>query len=121
DYDGTLATDGRVDEHTLASLDRLKQRGGKLILVTGRELPDLLRVFPQLPIFDRVVAENGALLYVPATRAERVLAASPPAAFIDRLRAAGVPFSIGSSILATWEPHETAVLNAIRDLGLELQ
>jgi hydroxymethylpyrimidine pyrophosphatase-like HAD family hydrolase len=121
DYDGTLATDGRVDADTLAALDRLKQDGRKLILVTGRELPDLKQVFPRLELFDRVVAENGALLYVPATREERVIAAAPPHALIDRLRAANVPFSIGHSILATWKPHETAVLGAIRELGLEWQ
>ena len=29
--------------------------------------------------------------------------------------------SVGRVIVATWEPHETAVLETIRDLGLELQ
>ncbi len=31
------------------------------------------------------------------------------------------PISVGHSIVATWEPHETTVLETIRDLGLELQ
>lgn len=31
------------------------------------------------------------------------------------------PIEVGSVIVATWEPHETTVLEAIRDLGLELQ
>src|SRR5262249_12541301 len=31
------------------------------------------------------------------------------------------PVSVGRVIVATWHPHETAVLAAIRDLGLELE
>jgi hydroxymethylpyrimidine pyrophosphatase-like HAD family hydrolase len=32
-----------------------------------------------------------------------------------------VPVSIGHVVVATWEPHENTVLQAIRELGLELQ
>ncbi|HET9978919.1 MAG TPA: HAD-IIB family hydrolase, partial [Ktedonobacterales bacterium] len=78
--------------------------------------------FPRLDLFHRVVAENGALLYNPATRDEKPLGEPPPAEFVAALRARGVqPLSIGRSIVATWEPHETAVLEVIRALGLELQ
>ena len=68
DYDGTIATDGVTPPETVEALKRFKATGRRLILVTGRELPDLQRVFPELEIFDRVVAENGGLLYGPATR-----------------------------------------------------
>ena len=43
DYDGTLAEDGRVTKSTLSALEKFKKTGRKLILVTGRELPDLKR------------------------------------------------------------------------------
>jgi|Tabmets5t2r1_1033131.scaffolds.fasta_scaffold25787_3 HAD superfamily hydrolase (TIGR01484 family) len=66
DYDGTLAHDGRVDDDTVAALKRLANTGRKLVLVTGRELDDLLAAFPQAELFDRIVAENGALLHHPA-------------------------------------------------------
>lgn len=122
DYDGTLALNGVVDEATLAGLNRLRQSGRRLIMVTGRELDDLMRVFPHLEIFERVVAENGALLYRPASREEVVLGERPSSDFVQMLRESGVsPLSVGRSIVATWEPHETAVLEAIRNLGLELQ
>ena len=68
DYDGTLATDGRVDGETRAALERLRESGRRLIMVTGRELDDLERVFPHFELFDSIVAENGALLYRPAER-----------------------------------------------------
>lgn len=68
DYDGTIAHDGVLDDATAAALERLKRSGRRLVTVTGRELPDLQRVCPHLDLFDRVVAENGALLYTPATK-----------------------------------------------------
>ncbi len=122
DYDGTLATNGQVDEATLAALKRLRESGRKLLLVSGRHLDDLHTVFPQVDLFDYVVAENGALLYVPATKEEQVLGARPPEAFIQALQAQKVqPLGVGRVIVSTWEPHETTVLQTIRDLGLDLQ
>ena len=121
DYDGTLASQGRVDEATLAALEHLRNTGRKLIMVTGRELDDLMQVFPHLDLFDRVVAENGALLYRPATREEKLLTEAPPEPFIAALRKRGVPVSVGRVIVGTHEPHETTVLEIIRDLGVELQ
>jgi HAD superfamily hydrolase (TIGR01484 family) len=122
DYDGTLAHDGVVDSETIAGLERLKQSGRKLILVTGRELPQLQEVFPRLDLCDRVVAENGALLYEPATRETRRLAEPPSEIFVRSLRQRGVrDVSIGQIIIATWRPFEHQVLEVIRECGLELQ
>jgi hydroxymethylpyrimidine pyrophosphatase-like HAD family hydrolase len=122
DYDGTLAHHGRVDDDTWAAVRRLRDSGRKVLLVTGRELPDLQTVCPHLELFDRVVAENGGLLYNPARKEERPLGPPPPENFVAELRRRGVqPLSVGRTIVATWQPHETAVLAAIRDLGLELQ
>ena len=122
DYDGTLADDGRVSSATLSAVERLRASGRKVVLVTGRVVAELQTVCGRLDLFDRVVAENGACLYNPATDEERVLAARPPDIFIETLRRRGVkPLSIGQVIVAAWLPHETIVLNAIHDLGLELQ
>ena len=46
----------------MAGLERLVDSGRKLLLVTGRKLDDLLKVLPQVELFDQVVAENGGLL-----------------------------------------------------------
>ena len=122
DYDGTVAHHGTVTAETAASLEALKHAGRKLLLVTGRELPDLQRVCPTLDIFDLCVVENGAVVYTPATDRVRVLCEPPPAILIDTLQARGVtPISVGHVIVATWEPHEKTVLEVIHDLGLELQ
>ena len=122
DFDGTIARDGKVAPATVAALERLAATGRKLVLVTGRELDELLAIFPEIGVFHRVVAENGALLYNPATRAARALGAPPPTTFVQELERRGVaPLSVGESIVATVEPNERIVLDAIRDLGLEMQ
>ncbi len=121
DFDGTIAHDGVVDGPTLAALKQLRGAARRVILVTGRELDDLQRVMPEIDVFDLVVAENGALLYRPETREERPLVAPPDPRFVERLRELQVePLSVGRSIVATWEPNETKVLQAIQELGLEL-
>lgn len=122
DYDGTLAADGAVADKTLAALERLRATGRTLILVTGRELPDLRSVFGRLDLFARVVAENGALLVRPETGEEVLLGPPPPPPFVARLRERRVtPFSVGRVIVATRVPHDEDVLAAIRDLGLDLR
>jgi hydroxymethylpyrimidine pyrophosphatase-like HAD family hydrolase len=122
DYDETLADHGRVPPATIEALARLKDSGRKLLLVTGRTLDELLPVFPQVDLFDVVLADNGALLYLPQKRASRPLGEPPPPIFVERLRALGVdPIIVGQVIVSTREPHETAVLETIRALGLELQ
>jgi hydroxymethylpyrimidine pyrophosphatase-like HAD family hydrolase len=122
DYDGTIASDGKVAAETVAALKDVLATGRRLVLVTGRELEDLMSVIPDLSIFERVVAENGALLYRPATKERRRLAEPPPPALLAALRRRGVaPLSSGEVIVATREPHEIAVLETIRELGLEMQ
>ena len=119
DYDGTIAHDGIVDDPTLAALRRLRDSGRRLVLVTGRELDDLFSTFAHCALFDRVVAENGALLYDPAAKTTRAIAPPPPPQLLTELAARRVPVSVGHSIVATVEPHEHAVLSAIHALGLE--
>ncbi len=122
DYDGTLAERGAVADPTWAAIDRLRATGRRVVLVTGRELEELFEVCPGIGRFDRVVAENGALLYRPSDRSFAELADRPPDALLRALAARGVgPISAGRVIVATWDPHREAVEDAIRELGLNLR
>jgi HAD superfamily hydrolase (TIGR01484 family) len=122
DYDGTLANDGHVSDATIAAVRNFRQSGRKVILVTGRVLSDLETVFSHFELFDSVVAENGAVLYNPSTREKRSLAPPASEVLVEELRRRGVhPLATGDAIVATWRPHETEVLQTIRDLGLEMQ
>jgi HAD superfamily hydrolase (TIGR01484 family) len=143
DYDGTLAHDGKIDRRTLKALHELKQSGRKLILVTGRELDELLAIFPQARIFDSIVAENGALLFYPANNGANpvnhqsrrstnkqklaqedwteVLTDPPPREFVARLRQSGVsPLSVGHAIVATSLKHKRTVVSTILEMDLDL-
>ena len=74
DYDNTLAEGGSVPDDVWEALRRLRDSGRRLVLVTGRELDDLLRICARLDLFDRVVVENGGVVYRPATAERRLLA-----------------------------------------------
>jgi len=122
DYDGTIAQHGDVTESTREALQDWKESGRKLLLVTGRELPDLQKVCPFTKLFDGIVAENGAVLFWPKTGEKKILAAAPPVDFIHHLRALGVsPLSFGEVIVATQETYKGVILQAIEDMGLKLK
>ncbi len=122
DYDETLAAKGQIDSRTVQALVRLTRSGAKVILVTGRQLGDLFEVCPQTGLFDCVIAENGAVLYQPATRRTQLLADRPPERFLERLRERGVqPLAAGQAIVATVQQHRRAVSETIAEMGLDLE
>lgn len=122
DYDGTIAHHGAVDAATIEALEKFKEQGGKLMLVTGREIPDLLSVFSEPAIFDLIVAENGALLYWPMQQRERLLAEPPPRTFADKLREKGVKqLSVGRVIVAAMEIDQQLIQDSIEELKLDLR
>lgn len=122
DYDGTLASDDKVSEQTADALARLRVSGRRTILVTGRRLDDLLAVCNCTRLFDIIVAENGAIVYDPASREETRLANPPSKLLIQNLRARGVtPLEVGQVLVATLEPHRASVQDVIWELGLEAQ
>ena len=122
DYDGTLASNDQVAEQTVHALERLKISGRRVILVTGRQLDDLLSVCSCPQLFDSVVAENGAIIYDPRSRKATRLANPPSKLLIQGLRARGVdPLEIGEVLVGTDAAHRATVQDVIWDLGLEAQ
>jgi len=122
DYDGTLASGGVVAAPVIHALERLKASGRKLLLVTGREMDEMFEIFPRLDLFDRVVAENGAVLYRPRDGSEECLAARPPEEFLDELRRRNVsPLSMGRVIISSSADEAPRLAQAIRDSGLNLE
>src|SRR6059058_3999556 len=98
DADGTLTSRGRMAATTRRALESLRASGRRLILATGETLKELAD-FPHLDLFDRIVAENGAVLVRPGGET-RLLAAPPPEAFVRDLREDGVrPLILGQVIV----------------------
>ncbi len=105
---------------TLATLQRARAAGKKLILITGRTLDDLRAVFREIPVFDLVVGENGAVLLDPRTASEEALCPPLPVAFVNELQKRKVPFSAGKRVLATHRPYEITIQKVIRELRVDI-
>jgi len=119
DGDGTLIRRKRMARSTVTALERLRTAGRKLVLVTGETQEDLSE-FPDLSLFDLVVAENGAALYHPGSEKLTRLAEPPPADFVRELRRRDVdPTSVGQVIVSVRQPQAQALDNVIRDLGMD--
>jgi HAD superfamily hydrolase (TIGR01484 family) len=122
DYDGTLAHDGVLEDATANALDRFRKAGGRLLMVTGRELPDLQSVCRKLDKFEWIVGENGAPLYRPSDGFTKLLCPPASGQLAQRLAEAGAqPLSVGRAIIATREPYEAVVIQLIKELELELE
>ena len=122
DYDGTLAMSGSLSAEVEGALEQLRSSGRRVVLVTGRTFEEFEAACSNMALFDCVVLENGAVLYSPSTR--QLTALCPPASpqLARELTRRGVePVIRGQAIVATRRPNEIAVLETIRDLGLELQ
>jgi len=113
DGDGTLTCRGRMAATTWRALEVLRASGRRLILATGETLKELAD-FPHLALFDRIVAENGAVLARPGGKA-RLLAAPPPEAFVRDLREHGVrALTLGQVIVSMPRRWERTLHAAIR-------
>lgn len=117
DYDGTLTMNGTVAVDTWAALGKAQAAGFILLLVTGRildQLPDQVR---ESGVFSAIVAENGAVVYFRARQAVALPFGRLPPELVGALAARGIPFERGLALLATWEPHDQTVEDAVRQAG----
>ena len=120
DYDGTLTEGDRPDEGLLAALAEVRASGRKLVLITGRILAELRRIFPDFEErFDVVVAENGAVLHRDGV--SRALGAPVPFELDQPLVERGVPFRRGQVLLDCDAVHEVTVFQELHRIGSDCQ
>jgi hydroxymethylpyrimidine pyrophosphatase-like HAD family hydrolase len=119
DYDGTIAESGKANHAVLEAIAEARERGITVVLVTGRIVNDLRRVFDRLDLFDAVVAENGAVLAFPNGRT-MVLGRSPSPALLAELRRLNVDFAFGDCILEADVSSSPTILELVRKLELPL-
>lgn len=120
DYDGTIAQNDTLDPSVREAIAELRSRGIVVILVTGRIIADLRRVAGDLHFADAVVGENGCVVEFPASGYRSVLAPAPPQVFLDELRAAGVLFAAGESVVEADSSQARAILSVLQRLELPL-
>ena len=122
DYDETIAEGGHVRPETLEALQKLRNTGCRLVLITGRSVDNVIDIFPGGELFNLVLGENGSVLYEPHTKTVTPLGPKPSAEFIDRLKRKGVdPISVGLVMVAAWSEHLQTVKETIRELDLPLE
>jgi hypothetical protein len=118
DYDGTIATNDRLDPSVEAAIGALRSGGVKVLLVTGRRLSELQRVVRDLRFVDAVVAENGAVAYFPDSGHRIVLAPPVSRALTARLAALNIAFQAGECLIDADADSAPAMLDVIRALEL---
>jgi hypothetical protein len=121
DYDGTLTSQERPSEEVLAVLREVRVAGARLLLVTGRVLSELRRVFPAVDqYFDAIVAENGAVAW---SESGGLRLLDPPVSreLEAALLARNVPVTRGEVLLAMDALYDSVALEEITRLGLDCQ
>ncbi len=121
-FDGTLAQEGACDARCIHALRLLSASGRRLILVSGRELRDLLERMPEMGVFDFVVAENGAVLYRPSTRESAILGQAPSELLLHELHRERIgPLSVGNAVIRTPRRNRERVSRTLHRLELDIQ
>jgi hypothetical protein len=110
DYDGTLATYGKVDEQTLSSLRRFLLSGHKLVLITGRE-PNIAQFTDQgsRPTVDVLLFYNRAHAPHPVLSLNRI--------HRQRVKIASAKSLAQSKCLLVPANHPGGITKLVRALG----
>ena len=116
DVDGTLFDGVAVAHEAEVALRAAKAAGHTLVIVTGRRWESLPSVVPNvLSLFDRVVAEEGAVLVNVATAEVRLLADAVTPELVAALEAVGVTsLDVGQVVIGAPREFESA-MTEIRD------
>jgi hypothetical protein len=118
DFDGTLASADRIGPGVREALERARQAGARLVLVTGRTFFELNRVCDCLELFEAVVAENGAVLYYPGSAMIRDQGPAPPNRLLAELDRRGILYQVGRVIVGVARADEASVREALAATGV---
>jgi hydroxymethylpyrimidine pyrophosphatase-like HAD family hydrolase len=120
DFDGTIASSGKLAPEAVAAIDRVRRDGLTVVLATGRIGAELHAEFPQIAgHVDALVLENGAV--VANDGPTRALAPPVDRALDKALEKRGVPYRRGEVLVAVDGEHAAAVVETIGELGMDYQ
>jgi hydroxymethylpyrimidine pyrophosphatase-like HAD family hydrolase len=120
DFDGTIAVGDALDPDAAEAIREARAAGVLVILVTGRVLDDLDALLPETPLFDAIVAENGAVLRLPSQLSPSVLSHAPDPRFLAELTRRAIRHRRGSCVVDAGAEVAPQVLDAIRGPGASL-
>jgi hydroxymethylpyrimidine pyrophosphatase-like HAD family hydrolase len=120
DFDGTIAVDGALHADVAAAIQEARNAGLLVVLVTGRILGDLDALSGSPPVFDAIVAENGAVLTLPDVPSPILLSHEPDPRFLNELGRRHIRHRSGASVVEAGADAAPQVVEIIRSLGLPL-
>ncbi|MBI4446692.1 MAG: HAD hydrolase family protein [Acidobacteria bacterium] len=115
DLDGTLIDGPVVTENAWKSLRVAKNAGIKIILVTGRIFEDLISLGPLDEICEAIVAENGAVVYVPGTKSILLPFGRISPGITRKLEQLSIPLEKGLAMVASCVPHDEKILQVLHE------
>ncbi len=120
DYDRTLTDESlAISEGAMNALKDASQNGVKVIIVSGRVLRFLKKIYARYNFIDAVVAENGAVIYFPKEERKILLGNNDEC---EKSKAVfshcDFPVSIQEVIIATTTDYDTEVKNLIKQNNL---
>lgn len=117
DLDGTLAENNEVAPETWEMLRQARLAGLVIILVTGRIMAELPAHEAFAELCEAIVSENGAAIYFPRRDAVVLPFGRLPPLFLQSLQALELPLQRGLAIVATYTPHDRAILKVLHYVG----
>ena len=117
DFDGTGADRTAPTPALAEALCAARAHGFLTLLVTGQVLKELPP--DEMALFAAVVAENGAVVWLPDPCRTIQIGMPPPEEFLDALRAEHVPFRMRDALVGIHEGHAGQVLQLLRKFGID--
>jgi len=121
DLNGTTEVEGRLAPEIATALQAVRARGLVTLLVTGRVYEDVEKLCADLSLFDAVITENGAVVWLAHNGQSLRLATAPPDEFLGELRARGVPFHKGAIVVGTSDQRTSDVIALIHRFAPDSQ
>lgn len=120
DFDGTITDGDSLHGDVRAAIAHARDRGLKVLLVTGRRVAHLRESAGDLTFVDGIVAENGAVLTIPETGESTTLSRSPSELFVAELNRRGIEYQAGEVIVECDAGYAHDILTVIRENQLPL-
>jgi hydroxymethylpyrimidine pyrophosphatase-like HAD family hydrolase len=120
DYDGTITRGDALEPSVRDAIAAARTSGIVVLLVTGRILEELERVAGPLQFVDGVVAENGAVMYLPDSGHLTTHSPLVQDAFVQELRRRRIPHQAGRCLVDADANEAPRILEVIRALELPL-
>jgi phosphoglycolate phosphatase (TIGR01487 family) len=122
DYDRTLTDEKlKVSKKAVQILKTAKMRKKvKIIIVSGRMLGFLIKMNEHFQVADALVAENGAVIFLPNVDTKLVLKERSGQRLRDAFKLLDIPLEIGDVIVSTKRTYETTILKIINEAKLNV-